>query len=68
MKHAWAWIAGIGLTLAVGALAGNEHEAEANRQDAEALASRDFAARKVCNGRAFEWADDKTLVCFKELP
>ena len=34
----------------------------------QAQHSRDFAARKVCQGQAFEWADDKTLVCFKERP
>lgn len=67
MKHAWAWIAGICLPIAVGAYTANDHEAEADRQDAEALASRDLAARAVCKGRAFEWTDDKTLVCFKEV-
>lgn len=36
------------------------------QQDAEALASRDWVAQRVCNGRPFEWADDKTLVCHQE--
>lgn len=41
-------------------------EAEADQQDAEALSSRDWAARQVCNGRPFSWEDDKTLVCHRE--
>lgn len=64
MKEA-AWIIAAVLTLGVGAIAGNE--AEADREDAEALASRDWAARQVCNGRPFEWLDDKTLVCHREV-
>lgn len=36
---------------------------EAARQDAEAQASRDWVAQRVCAGRPHTWADDKTLVC-----
>lgn len=57
----------IGLVMA--AVAAHESEALAEPSDLQqAQHSRDFAARKVCQGQAFEWADDKTLVCFKERP
>lgn len=35
--------------------------------DLQAQHSRDFAARAVCGGQAFEW-DGDVLVCFKEQP
>lgn len=40
---------------------------EADQQDAEALHSRDWAARQVCDGRAFEWQGD-VLTCYREAP
>lgn len=64
MKEA-AWIIAAVLTLGAGAIAGNE--AEADRQDAEALSSRDWAAREVCEGRPFEWQGD-VLICHRERP
>lgn len=67
-KSRWPWIAATALCLAVGAVAAVDSEAEADREDAEAIASRDWAARQVCAGKAYEWVDDKTLVCFKEIP
>lgn len=42
-------------------------EPEVDQETADALHSRDWAARQVCNGRAFEWTDDKTLVCYREV-
>ena len=39
---------------------------EADQQDAEALHSRDWAARQVCDGRAFEWQGD-VLTCYREV-
>lgn len=55
--------------LGLGAVAAHESEASAEPTELQqAQHSRDFAARKVCQGQAFEWADDKTLVCFKERP
>jgi hypothetical protein len=64
MKEA-AWIIAAVLTLGMGAIAG--HEVEADRQDAEAIASRDWAAREVCEGRPFEWHGD-VLICHRERP
>ena len=65
MKEA-AWIIAAVLTLGVGAIAG--HEAEANRQDDEALASREWAGQKACGPHATpDWLDDKTLRCLRNL-
>lgn len=64
MKEA-AWIIAAALTIGVGAIAGNE--AEADLQDAEVLSSRDWAAREVCEGRPFEWQGD-VLICHRERP
>lgn len=64
-----AWIAAIVTTLTVGAFAGSDTEAEAGREDAEALASREWAGRQVCGPhKTPEWLDDKTLRCLKDLP
>ncbi len=65
MKNA-AWIIAVVLALGLGAIAG--HEAEANHEDAEALASRDWAGQQVCGPHATpEWLDDKTLRCLRNL-
>lgn len=64
MKEAILIIAAA-LTIGVGAVAGNEEEAD--RQDAEAISSRDWAAREVCEGRPFEWQGD-VLICHRERP
>lgn len=64
MKEAILIIAAA-LTIGVGAVAGNE--AEADRQDAEALSSRDLAAPEVCEGGPFEWQGD-VLICHRERP
>lgn len=39
----------------------------AAQEEAEALASRDWAASQVCKGQPFTWEDDKTLVCYREV-
>lgn len=66
MKYAIYLISGV-IALGMAAVAGHESEAATEPTDVqEAAHSRDFAARAVCQGQAFEWADDKTLVCFKE--
>lgn len=65
MKEA-AWIIAAMLTLGVGAIAG--HDAEADRQEAEALASRDWAGQQACGPHATpEWLDDKMLRCLRNL-
>lgn len=40
--------------------------AQADHEDAEALASRDWAASQACKGQPFSWEDDKTIVCYRE--
>lgn len=67
MKEA-AWIIAAVLTLGMGALAGHDAEPEADRQDAEALASREWVGQQVCGPHATpEWLDDKTLHCLRNL-
>lgn len=64
-----AWIAAIFMVMGVGAIAGSDAEAQADREDAEALNSREWAGQQVCGPRATpEWLDDKTLRCLKNLP
>ncbi|KAB2900375.1 MAG: hypothetical protein F9K35_06990 [Burkholderiaceae bacterium] len=68
------WLTALAVTLAVGVVAAQGDLADPDptdevtmaQQDAEALASREWVAQRVCNGRPFEWADDKTLVCHQE--
>lgn len=67
MNYATYLIAAV-IALGMAAVAGHESEAAmADRQDAEALHSRDWAASQVCKGQPFEWLDDKTLACFREV-
>lgn len=67
MNYATYLIAAV-IALGMAAVAGHESEAAlADHQDAEALASRDWAAHQVCKGQPFEWLDDKTLACFREV-
>lgn len=67
MNYATYLIAAV-IALGMAAVAGHESEAAlADRQDVEALASRDWAASQVCKGQPFTWEDDKTLVCHREL-
>lgn len=65
MKDA-IWLIAAVIALGVGAVAGHDAEQLADQQDAEALASRDYAARDVCKGQPFTWEDDMTLVCHRE--
>lgn len=68
MKAAAVWTLAIVIVLTMGGMAGAGAEgAIADQETADALHSRDWAARQVCAGRAFEWTDDKTLVCYREL-
>ncbi|MGB3882032.1 MAG: hypothetical protein WA955_15790 [Diaphorobacter nitroreducens] len=68
MKEA-AWIIAAVLTLGMGALAGHSAESEADRQDAEAMASRDWAGQQVCGPHSTAvWETDQVLTCLKELP
>ena len=63
------WIAALVITLGMGAIAGQDYAAKADRQDVEALSSRDFAGQAVCGPHATpDWLDDKTLQCLKEAP
>lgn len=70
------WLIAIALTLAIGWFAAwadipaelPSAAQQAAQEEAAALASRDWAASKACNGRPFEWLDDKTLVCHREVP
>lgn len=66
MKEA-IWLIAAVIALGVGAVAGHESEALADQQESETIASRDWAARTVCNGRPFEWEGD-VLVCHRERP
>lgn len=60
----------IAVVIGLGMAAVAAHESETVAEPSElqqAHHSRDFAAREVCQGRAFEWQGD-VLVCFKERP
>lgn len=70
---AYSWLAAILTTLAVGwfAAAADQaptpaHADQAAQEEADALTSRDWAARQACAGQPFEWLDDKTLICYRE--
>lgn len=61
------WIAAIVCTLGLGAMAGADAEGTTvDQETADALHSRDWAARQVCEGRAFEW-DGDILICYREV-
>lgn len=69
MNTAYAWMLAPWVAFGIAAVAGGESEAAPEPTELQQAAnSRDFAARAVCQGQAFEWVDDKTLVCFKERP
>lgn len=71
MSNITAWCIAIVVTVAFGAAAsafGAADEHEADRQDTEALSSREFAGQAVCGPHATaEWLDDKTLQCLRHL-
>lgn len=60
----------IAVVIGLGMAAVAAHESEALAEPTElqqAHHSRDFAARRACEGKPFEWQGD-VLVCFKEQP
>lgn len=66
MKEAIFLIAAV-IALGVGAVAAHEDDLLQDDELQQAQHSRDFAARRVCQGQAFEWQGD-VLTCFKERP
>lgn len=54
--------------LLVGAFAADESLAAAQREEAEAMNSRDFAAKRACGPLTPVWESDMHLVCLKEAP
>ena len=67
MKYAISLIAVV-IALGMAAVAAHESESAADPSELQqAQHSRDFAARKVCPGQAFEWQGD-VLVCYRERP
>lgn len=62
------WILALVITLGVGAIAA-QASTEADREDAAALSSREFAGQAMCGPRATPvWTDDKSLECLRNLP
>lgn len=60
----------IAVVIGFGMAAVAAHESEALAEPTELQQthhSRDFAARRACEGKPFEWQGD-VLVCFKEQP
>ncbi|WP_343734583.1 hypothetical protein [Acidovorax sp.] len=60
----------IAVVIGLGMAAVAAHESKALAEPSElqqAHHSRDFAARRACEGKPFEWQGD-VLVCFKEQP
>lgn len=67
MKDA-IWLIAAVIALGVGAVAGHEPDVAAEPTELqEAAHSRNFAARAVCQGQAFEWHGD-VLTCYRERP
>lgn len=67
MKNAIALVISILIVFCLGALAADGFdEAEADRQDKEARASREWAGLVQCGQHATaDWLDDKTMRCLK---
>ena len=60
----------IAVVIGLGMAAVAAHESEAVAEPSElqqAQHSRDFAARRACEGKPFEWQGD-VLVCYREQP
>lgn len=67
MNYACTLIAVV-IGLGMAAVAGHESDPAAEPSELQqAHHSRDFAARRACEGKPFEWQGD-VLVCFKERP
>ncbi len=69
MKHASALVISILIVFCLGALAADGFdEAEADRQDKEARASREWVGLVHCGPNATaDWLDDKTVRCLKHV-
>lgn len=68
MKSAYAWMFAPWIAFGIAAVAGHESEAATEPTELQqAVHSRDFAARAVCQGQAFEWHGD-VLTCYRERP
>lgn len=66
MNYAISLIAVV-IGLGMAAVAAHESEAVAEPSELQqAQHSRDFAARRVCEGKPFEWQGD-VLVCYREV-
>ena len=67
MNYACTLIAVV-IGLGMAAVAAHEPEALAEPTELQqAHHSRDFAARRACEGKPFEWQGD-VLVCYREAP
>ena len=67
MNYACTLIAVV-IGLGMAAVAAHESEAVAEPSELQqAHHSRDFAARRACEGKPFEWQGD-VLVCYREAP
>lgn len=65
MKNTLTLVGAFCAAILLAAIAGQESIADT--QDEEAISSRDWAARKVCQGQPFEWQGD-VLICYREKP
>lgn len=69
MKNALCLLAiPLAIHFLVGAFAADESLAAAQREEAEAMNSRDFAAKRACGSLTPVWESDMHLVCLKERP
>ena len=63
------WIFGLVITLGMGTIAAQADSAQADREDAAALSSREFAGQAMCGkGAAAVWSSNYEMDCLKELP
>lgn len=68
MKVVIVWILGPLIAFGMAAVAGTTYEDRAEPSELQqAHHSRDFAARRACEGKPFEWQGD-VLVCYRERP
>lgn len=64
----WGWVVIVPVTLAVALSGCDSSAAQAAQEDADALASRDWAALQICgSNEAPVWRGD-TLECLRERP
>ena len=70
MKVVIVWTLGPLIAFGMAAVAGTTYEERAEPEPSglqQAHHSRDFAARRACEGKPFEWQGD-VLVCYREQP